>query len=103
MSFDQELYQSPRSKEIERTFLENKEAVKEDLLNLALTVEEICIKWNVQGRNVRKWADRLNIDMVQRTKDRRQAGYRKPQNSKPPKKKLDPDSVQSTRLLSMKW
>lgn len=102
MAFKQELHVTARTKEIEQTFLDNKDAIMADFVGLELTISDIAKKWNVQPRNVRRWMDRMGVDAAERQKARRVSGYeQRGPNIK--KAVLKEDCVRNPALLSMRW
>lgn len=101
MSFQQEKYISARTREIERIFMENKDAIRADLDSLDLSMRDIAEKYKVNDRNVRRWSEKLGIDPLDRSARRRviTKGYFKKKTQRPKQK----DEVRSAKLLSMRW
>jgi len=92
----------PRTIEIRRIFDDNREAIQRDCESLELSIREIAQKWSVNDRNVRQWMDHLRIDIPERTRARKRAGFGKINRNKDNKPKQE-DAVRSPKLLSMKW
>ena len=99
--YGQEFHQQPRSRAIEKVFQDNRDEILADLESLELSLRDIANKFKVNDRNVRRWAERLNIDSTARTVARRNAGYGTKRCL--PRKSKQKDEVSNPALLSMRW
>lgn len=102
MSFCKEMHQMERSRQIEQIFIDNKDQILADLDSLELTIREIAAKWNVNDRNVRRFAEKEGLDLDDRQARRRVSGYQKRHPNRVPKPSQQ-DAVRSAKLLSMRW
>lgn len=101
MSYDQKLYVSPRTREIERIFQTNKPDIQADIKSLEMSVREIARKWQVNDRNVVRWAERVGVDIDERKKQRIAQGYAAPNRSSRPTQCLKDDVPQAHRLVGL--
>lgn len=101
-SFIPELHVTARSKEIEQTLKDNREAILADLESLELTIRDLAAKYKVNDRNIRRFAEREKIDLADRQARRRTSGHEargRPIKTKPKRE----DNVRNPTLLSARW
>ena len=55
-----------RQHELEQVFQKNKEAITADLNDYTLKMQEVAKKWKVTDRMIRRWAERLGVDVHER-------------------------------------
>lgn len=102
MSFEPELYISPRTKEIEQIFLDNRPAIEADFADLSYTITDLARKWSVNHRNIVRWMKRCNICSEERNQHRREQGFLT-RGRGGVVKNIQEDRVRNPKLLSMKW
>lgn len=72
--FIPQLHVSARTREIEKIFQDNKAGIQADVESLELSMQALAAKYKVNDRNVRRWCERLGVDVVQRNVERRKQG-----------------------------
>jgi hypothetical protein len=94
---------NPRIAELENIFQTHKEEILKDFIALDLSTSQIASKYTVSDTIIRKFADRLKVDYIQRNRDRRKYGYAKYSSPKKSSKNSSSSTISNFDVLTMKW